>query len=33
MTAIIKMWLNNGCKETPEEICEIIETEYSKRTL
>ena len=33
ITAIIKMWLNNGCKETPEEICEIIETEYSKRTL
>lgn len=31
ITAIIKMWLNNGCKETPEEICEIIETEYNKR--
>lgn len=33
ITAIIKMWLNNGCKETPEEICEIINSEYSKRTL
>ena len=28
ITAIIKMWLNNGCKESPKEILEIIESEY-----
>lgn len=30
LTAIIKKWLNNGCKETPEEIFEIIIAEYKK---
>lgn len=28
ITAIIKMWLNNNCKETPEDILEIISDEY-----
>ena len=26
--AVIKKWLNNSCKETPEEITEIITSEY-----
>ena len=30
LNAIIKKWLNNGCKETPEEINEIIISEYKK---
>lgn len=30
ITAIIKKWLYNDCKETPEEIYEIIKTEYKK---
>lgn len=29
--AIVKMWLNGGCKETPEEINEIITSEYMGR--
>lgn len=33
MSAILKMWLNNGCKESPEEIVEILNIEYKgKRT-
>lgn len=28
---IIKMWLDNGCKETPEEIEYIIKSEYNGR--
>lgn len=32
LNAIIKMWLANGCKETPEELEEIICTEYKGRT-
>lgn len=28
ITAVIKKWLNSGCKESPEEILEIIESEY-----
>lgn len=28
ITAIIKMWLDNNCKETPEEIQSIIISEY-----
>lgn len=28
---IIKMWLDGGCKETPEEIEHIIKTEYAGR--
>lgn len=29
ITAIIKMWLNNDCKESPQDIYEIIESEYN----
>lgn len=33
MSTILKMWLNNGCKESPEEIVEILNIEYKgKRT-
>ena len=28
LNSIIKMWLNNGCKETPEEMAEILKSEY-----
>lgn len=31
--AIIKKWLMNGCKETPEEMNEIIISEYQKKNL
>ncbi|WP_334294421.1 hypothetical protein [Roseburia sp. AM23-20] len=27
----MKKWLNNGCKETPEDIMEIIDSEYKNR--
>lgn len=30
LNAVIKMWLENGCKETPEQINEIIMLEYKK---
>lgn len=29
--AIVKMWLADGCKETPEEMAEIIASEYQGR--
>ena len=29
--AIVKMWLANGCQETPEEMDEIIRSEYQGR--
>ena len=29
--AIVKMWLNGGCKETPEEMNEILKAEYRGR--
>lgn len=29
--AIVKLWLSNGCRETPEEMEEIIKSEYSGR--
>ncbi len=29
--AIVKMWLNNGCQESPEEMVEIIKSEYKGR--
>lgn len=32
LNAIIKKWLNNGCKETPEEISEIITSEYKNKS-
>ncbi len=28
LNAIIKMWLQNGCKESPEEINDILHSEY-----
>lgn len=31
MNAIISKWLKNGCKESPEEINEILRTEYQKK--
>ena len=31
INAIIKKWLNNNCKETPEEMVEIITSEYDKK--
>ena len=31
ITAIIKKWLANNCKEEPEEILEILKSEYSKK--
>lgn len=30
LNAIIKKWLYDGCKESPEEINEILKTEYKK---
>lgn len=32
LNAIIKKWLDNECKESPEEINEILKSEYLKRT-
>ncbi len=29
--AIVKMWLNGGCRETPEEMNEVLQREYSGR--
>lgn len=31
MTKLIKMWLENGCKESPEDMFEIIKSEYQGR--
>lgn len=31
LTKIIKLWLQNGCQETPEEILEILDSEYRGR--
>lgn len=31
LNRIIKIWLQNGCKETPEEMFEIIKSEYCGR--
>ena len=33
LNAIIKKWLNNGCKESPEEIEGILKAEYIKKGL
>lgn len=30
-TAILKKWLNNNCKETPEEMLEILSSEYNTK--
>ncbi len=31
LNAIIKMWLNSGCQESPQEMAEIIKQEYKGR--
>lgn len=31
LNAIIKLWLANGCKESPEEMAEILKSEYKGR--
>ena len=31
LNRIIKIWLQNGCKETPEEMFEIVKSEYRGR--
>lgn len=31
LTRIIKLWLQNGCREAPEEMFEIIKSEYQGR--
>lgn len=31
ITQVIKLWLQNGCKESPEDIFEIIKSEYQGR--
>ena len=31
LTAIIKKWLSNGCKESPEEIENILKSEYQNK--
>ena len=31
LNAIIKKWLDNNCKESPEEMAEIISSEYQKK--
>lgn len=31
ITKIIKMWLQNGCKESPEDMFDIIKSEYQER--
>lgn len=33
LSAVIKKWLQEGCKESPEEINEILETEYKGKRL
>ena len=32
LNAIIKKWLNNGCKETPEEMSKILIAEYKNKS-
>ena len=32
LNAVLKKWLENDCAETPEEIAEIIQSEYQGRT-
>ena len=33
LNAVLKKWLYNGCLESPEEISEIIKSEYTKKEL
>lgn len=30
LNAVLNMWLNNDCKESPEEIAEVIRSEYER---
>lgn len=32
-TAVLKKWLDGNCRETPEEILSIIQTEYQQKTI
>ena len=32
INAVIRKWLKNGCKESPEEIEEIIKSEYKNKS-
>ena len=31
LNAIVKLWLANGCRETPEEMAEVLKQEYRGR--
>ena len=31
LNAVIEKWLNNNCKESPEEMAEIIRSEYENK--
>lgn len=31
LNAIIKMWLNDGCKESPQEMADVLKQEYKGR--
>jgi hypothetical protein len=33
LNAIIKLWMDGGCKESPEEMVEILRQEYNGRPL
>ena len=33
LNAVIKKWLNSGCKESPKEIEDILKAEYAKKEL
>lgn len=33
LTRIVKLWLQGGCRETPEEMFEILKTEYQGRDI
>ena len=32
LNAVLKKWLHNGCKESPEEITEVIKSEYIRKS-
>ena len=31
LNAVLKMWLANDCKESPEEIADILKSEYGRK--
>lgn len=33
LTKVLKMWLQNGCQESPEDIFEVIKSEYQGRDM